>query len=197
MMPVSALNPRPLKGKFVTLEPLEPRHHDALIEAGKDMETWRFISIDPKEGFAGRLSSIVRENEKGAMHSFVVRRNSDKAVVGSTSYLAISPPDAKLEIGWTWYVADARGGPVNPECKYFLMRNAFEDAGYHRVEFKTDVNNARSRAALKKLGANEEGILREHIWMAQGYFRTSVYYSVLAAEWPGVKAALKQRLSAY
>src|ERR1700759_696803 len=188
MTPVSSLNPRVLTGKFVTLEPLEARHHDALIEAGRDMETWRYISVDPKQGFAHRLPHIVSENEKGAMHSFVVRRNADGAVLGSTSYLMISAYDAKLEIGWTWYVADARGGPVNPECKYLLMRNAFEDAGYHRVELKTDVNNARSRAALKKLGATEEGILREHIWMAQGYFRTSVYYSVLAPEWPGVKA---------
>lgn len=196
MTPAEHLGPRELRGNFVALEPLEKRHHAELLDAAADPDIWRYISIDPKEGFAGRLPYLISENEKGAMFTFAVRRLSDNAIVGSTSYLAISRHDAKVEVGWTWYIADARGGPVNPECKYLLMRNAFA-ARYHRVEFKTDVNNARSRAALRKLGATEEGSLREHIWMAQGYFRSSVYFSVLASEWPDVKAALEQRLSTF
>jgi RimJ/RimL family protein N-acetyltransferase len=116
--------------------------------------------------------------------------------VGSTSYLAIQPMDARVEIGFTWYVPDAQGGPINPECKYLLLQNAFA-AHYNRVEFKTDAKNTRSQAALKKLGAKEEGTLRGHMWMPQGYFRDSVYFSVLAAEWPDVKAALERRLSAF
>ena len=196
MTPVSPLGPRELRGHFVALEPLEERHHAALLEAGKDADIWRYISVDPKLGFAGRLPYLVKENAKGAMFTFAVRRLSDNAMVGSTSYLAISELDAKVEIGWTWYVESARGGPVNPECKYLLMQNAF-GANYHRVEFKTDVNNAQSRAALRKIGATEEGALREHMWMAQGYFRSSVYFSVLANEWPGVKAQLEKRLAAF
>lgn len=197
MITATPLSPRTLTGKFVTLEPLEARHHpDLLKAAASDPQIWRYISVDPKEGFAGRLPWMVEQNDKGLMITHVVRRHADGQVVGSTSYLAMSPHDAKTEVGFTWYVPGAQGGAVNPECKYLLMKNAFE-ANFHRVEFKTDVNNAKSRAALTKLGAKEEGILREHMWMGQGYFRTSVYFSVLASEWPEVKAALERRLSAF
>lgn len=197
MTAATPLKPRTLTGKFVTLEPLEERHHADLLKcADSDPQIWRYISIDPKEGFAGRLPWMVEQNAKGLMITHVVRRNTDKQVVGSTSYLAMSPYNSKTEVGFTWYVPGAQGGPVNPECKYLLMKNAFE-ANFHRVEFKTDVNNAKSRAALAKLGATEEGILRDHMWMGQGYFRSSVYFSVLAAEWPDVKAKLEQRLSTF
>jgi RimJ/RimL family protein N-acetyltransferase len=135
-------------------------------------------------------------NEKGLMLTFVVRRLSDDAIVGSTSYLNIVPSDARVEIGFTWYCPDAQGGPVNPECKYLLLQNAFA-AHYNRVEFKTDAKNAHSRAALRKLGATEEGVLRSHMWMPQGYFRDSVYFSVLAGEWPQLKAKLEARLTAF
>jgi len=197
MIAATPLSPRTLAGKFVTLEPLEARHHaDLLKAADSDPAIWRYISIDPKEGFAGRLPWMVEQNRKGLMITHVVRRNTDAQVVGSTSYLAMSPLDAKTEVGFTWYVPQAQGGAVNPECKYLLMKNAFE-SHFHRVEFKTDMNNAKSRAALAKLGATEEGVLREHMWMGQGYFRSSVYFSVLASEWPQVKASLEQRLSTY
>jgi RimJ/RimL family protein N-acetyltransferase len=139
---------------------------------------------------------MVAENAEGRFITFAVRRLADGSIIGSTSYLSIVPADAKVEIGFTWYTAQARGGAVNPEAKYLLLKNAF-DAGYNRVEFKTDARNARSRAALLKLGAKEEGILRGHMWMPQGYFRDSVYFSVLASEWPAVQAGLKRRLAAY
>jgi RimJ/RimL family protein N-acetyltransferase len=128
--------------------------------------------------------------------TFAVRRLADDVIVGSTSYLNVVPADAKAEIGFTWYRADAPGGPVNPEAKYLLLGNAF-DAGLNRIEFKTDAKNTRSRAALLKLGAREERILRGHMWMPQGYFRDSVYFSILASEWPPVRAALENRLAAY
>jgi RimJ/RimL family protein N-acetyltransferase len=197
MTAATPLKPRTLTGKFVTLEPLEERHHADLLKcADSDPQIWRYISIDPKEGFAGRLPWMVEQNAKGLMITHVVRRNADKQVVGSTSYLAMSPYDSKTEVGFTWYVPGAQGGPVNPECKYLLLQNAFA-AHYNRVEFKTDAKNKRSQAALKKLGAKEEGTLRGHMWMPQGYFRDSVYFSVLAAEWPDVKAALERRLSTF
>jgi N-acetyltransferase len=197
MMPVMPLGPRRLEGKFVTLEPLEKRHHANLLKAAdSDPAIWRYIPIDPQKKFAARLPWVVKENEAGRLITFVVHRNADKAVVGSTSYLAIQPADARVEIGFTWYVPEAQGGPVNPECKCLLLENAFA-AHYHRVEFKTDAKNAKSRAALTKLGAVEEGTLRGHMWMPQGYFRDSVYFSILAPEWPGVKARLEQRLAAF
>ncbi len=196
MKPVASLGPRSLIGRFLSLEPLEERHHDDLIRAAADPETWRYMPFDVSQGFASRLPSFVDEMAKGNPLTFVVRRHADGAVVGSTSYLALSPENARVEIGATWYVAQARGGAVNPEAKYLLLGNAFA-AHYNRVEFKTDSKNARSRAALKKLGATEEGILRAHMWMPQGHFRDSVYFSILASEWPRVKAALEARLSAF
>ncbi len=195
-MPVQSLGPRLLTGRFIALEPLEERHHTDLLKAAADPETWTYIPVDPKDGFTKRLPWMVKENAEGRFLTFVVRRLNDNAVVGSTTYLNIAPADAKVEIGFTWYAADARGGPVNPEAKCLLLKNAFE-ARYNRVEFKTDAKNARSRAALLKLGAREEGILRGHMWMPQGYFRDSVYFSILAAEWPMVRAALEKRLAAY
>jgi N-acetyltransferase len=196
MQSVTSLGPKTLRGRFVALEPLETRHHTDLIRAANDPDLWRYIPVDPGKGFAGRLPWLVEENAKGRFMTFVVRRLSDDAVIGSTSYLAITPADAKVEIGFTWYVAGAQGGAVNPEAKYLLLTNAFA-AGYNRVEFKTDAKNLRSRAALRKLGAKEEGILRAHMWMPQGYFRDSAYFSILAAEWPDVKAQLEARLAAF
>lgn len=197
MTPVTSLAPRTLAGKFVTLERLEERHHASLLQAAaSDPDIWRFIPVDPNEGFVSRLPWMVTENAEGRLITFAVRRNADEAIVGSTSYLAIQPGDARVEIGFTWYVPDAQGGPVNPECKYLLLKNAF-DAYYNRVEFKTDAKNRRSQAALKKLGAKEEGTLRGHMWMPQGYFRDSVYFSILAGEWPEVRAALERRLAAF
>jgi RimJ/RimL family protein N-acetyltransferase len=194
MTPVSSLGPRELRGRFVALEPLEERHHGALLAAAmSDANIWRYIPVDQEKGYAARLPATAEENRAGRMLTFVVRRLSDGATVGSTSYLNIVASDARVEIGFTWYVPDAQGGPVNPECKYLLLQNAFA-AHYNRVEFKTDAKNAHSRAALTKLGAKEEGVLRGHMWMPQGYFRDSVYFSVLAGEWLDVKAKLEQRL---
>ncbi len=197
MKPVEPLGPWTLAGRFVALEPLEPRHHIELIRiADADPAIWTYIPLDLSKGFASRLSFFVEEMAKGTQITYAVRRLADGILVGSTSYLAITPRDAKLEIGATWYAAHAQGSAVNPECKYLLLENAFR-AGYNRVEFKTDSKNARSRAALKKLGAVEEGTLRGHMWMPQGYFRDSVYFSILAAEWPAIRAALENRLAAF
>ncbi|MBU6297287.1 MAG: GNAT family N-acetyltransferase [Alphaproteobacteria bacterium] len=195
MNPILPLGSKILTGRIVALEPLEERHHGDLIRAAADPAIWTYIPLDMSKGFAARLGGVVEEMAKGTQLTFAVRRLSDGTVVGSTSYLAITPKDAKVEIGATWYVAGAQGTAVNPEAKYLLLENAFA-AGYNRVEFKTDSKNARSRAALKKLGAVEEGILRGHMWMPQGYFRDSVYFSILAAEWPRVKDALERRLAA-
>ncbi|MDE2182042.1 MAG: GNAT family N-acetyltransferase [Alphaproteobacteria bacterium] len=196
MKPVQSLGPRLLKGRYVALEPLEQRHHAALIEAAADPAIWTYMPFDMSEGFAARLRLFAEEMAKGTQMTFAVRRLADGVIVGSTSYLAITPQHAKLEVGATWYVAGARGTAVNPEAKCLILGKAF-DSGYNRVEFKTDSRNARSRAALRKLGATEEGILRAHMWMPQGYFRDSVYYSILADEWPAIRDRLVKQLSAY
>jgi RimJ/RimL family protein N-acetyltransferase len=197
MTPVSSLGPRMLSGRFIALEPLEPRHHEALLKAADDRDLWRYIPIEQEpNGFAKRLKWLAQSMESGDPLTFAVRRLSDGAIVGSTSYLALSADNARVEIGFTWYIAGVQGTAVNPEAKYLLLDNAFS-ALYHRVEFKTDARNARSRAALAKLGAKEEGILRGHMWMPQGYHRDSVYFSILAPEWPAVRTALEKRLQAF
>jgi len=196
MNSVKSLGSAILAGRFVALEPLEERHYADLIRAAADPKIWTYIPLDVSKGFASRLPWFVQEMAKGTQLTFAVRRLADGAVVGSTSYLAITPHDAKVEIGATWYVAGAQGTAINPEAKLLLLENAFA-AGYNRVEFKTDAKNLRSRAAIRKLGANEEGTLRGHMWMPQGYFRDSVYFSILAAEWPLVRAGLETRLAAF
>ena len=196
MKPVEPLGPHPLRGRFVALEPLEPCHHAELLRAAADPAIWTYFPSTFALTSAAQLAASAEAMAAGTRLIYVVRRLEDGAVVGSTSYLAITPADARVEIGSTWYVADARGTAVNPEAKYLLLENAFR-AGYNRVEFKTDSRNAHSRAALKKLGATEEGTLRGHMWMPQGYFRDSVYFSILAAEWPDVRTALERRLTPF
>ena len=193
MQKVEPLGGNALTGRYVALEPLEECHHAGLIEAASDASIFAYMPFDTSKGFASRLGWFTDENKSGRMISYAVRRLADAAIVGSTSYLNITPADAKVEIGSTWYAPGAQASAVNPEAKYLLLDNAFAK-NWNRVEFKTDSRNARSRAALKKLGAREEGILRGHMWMPQGYFRDSVYFSILASEWPQVKTGLETRL---
>jgi RimJ/RimL family protein N-acetyltransferase len=196
MTQVAELGPRALTGRTIALEPLEERHHHDLRAAGADPDLFRHI---PPVGDASNFDTWARHAhasvQKGERLVYAVRRLADGAIVGSTSYLDILPRDARVEIGATWYVPAAQATSVNPEAKLLLLKNAFE-AGYNCVFLKTDSKNARSRAAILKLGAKQDGILRGHMWMPQGYFRDTVFFSILAGEWPSVKAGLEKRLAA-
>ncbi len=195
MITVGKLGPRSLKGQFVELEPLVAGHYEGLRAINNDPAVWRYLSLDGSgDGFLRWWDHALAEMADGGSVAFAVRRLSDGALVGSTRYLNDTPSHAHVEIGWTWYVREAQGTKVNPEAKLLLMTNAFETAGYHRVELKTDSTNLRSRAAILKLGAKEEGTLRAHVWMPSGYWRDDVYYSVLRPEWPAVKTRLQDRL---
>ncbi len=198
MTPVKNFGPRVLKGRFVQLEPFSPTHYAGLRAVANDPALWRYMPVDGSgQGFENWRGMTATDMASGSRMVFAVRRLSDGALVGSTSYLNIVPEHARAEIGWTWYEAGAHGTAVNPEAKLLLFANAFEACGYHRIELKTDATNARSRAAILKLGAKEEGIFRGHMWMPRGYWRDTAYYSVLREEWPGVKAGLEARLKAY
>ena len=197
MKPVGSLGPRTLTGRFIALEPLEARHlHDLRAAAGSDPQN--FVHVPPggnPTDFAAWLGNVQRAIARGDRMTFAVRRATDGAIVGCTSYHEILPQDARVEIGGTWYIRDAQGGPINPEAKLLLLANAF-DAGYNCVFLKTDSRNARSRAAITKLGAKFDGILRGHLWREDaGYFRDTAYFSILASEWPDVKAGLERRLA--
>jgi RimJ/RimL family protein N-acetyltransferase len=192
---VSPLGPRTLRGRFIALEPLAPEH-EAALRGAADAETFRyFVTPDFKSWHAKACQPDPRRP------GFAVRRLSDGAVLGSTSYFDMAEADGRLEIGSTWYAREARGTAVNPEAKLLLLGNAF-DAGYNCAALRTCSRNARSRAAIAKLGAKQDGILRGAVWMPPsplrgGYFRDSVFFSILAAEWPGVREGLERRLAAF
>jgi RimJ/RimL family protein N-acetyltransferase len=188
---VAPLGPRALDGRTIALEPLTPDHEQALPRAAGP-DTFRYFA---QPDFQSWHAKALTDRNRIC---FIVRRRIDGAVLGSTSYFDMSEADGRVEIGSTWYAEGARGTMVNPEAKLLLLGNAFE-AGYNCVVLRTDSRNARSRAAIAKLGAKQDGILRGAVWMPstptrEGYFRDSVFFSILAGEWPAVKAGLEQRL---
>jgi RimJ/RimL family protein N-acetyltransferase len=177
-----------LEGARVRLEPIEPRHEGALWEIGQDPRVWNLMKVrgnESRELFRRWFSSI----ELGFAHSF------DGELVGHTSYLNVNPNDRVVEIGNTWLAPSAWGTGANTEAKYLLLKHAFEDEGFHRVEFKTDATNARARAALAGLGAEFEGVFRKHMVVRDGERRDSAWYAVIDDDWPFVKIGLEQKLS--
>lgn len=199
-MPAAKLEPRILTGQYVRLEPLEPRHYEGLIAAGADSTLWKYLPIDAEAGYRGKLTAQAAAMAVGEQLVYAVYRLGEgqnaETIVGSAAFMAIAAEHARLEIGTIWYRPEVQGTMVNPETMQLMLETAFE-GGFNRVEFKADAKNARSRAALRKLGATEEGILRQHIWLAQGSFRDSVYYSILADEWPALRDRLRRRLAAF
>jgi RimJ/RimL family protein N-acetyltransferase len=183
-----------LDGRHVRLEPLEERHREAVRPAAQHPGIFTVTTsaygalYDPYIDNALKRSDGVHELAFAVIHKGLGRP------VGMTRYLNIEANHKKLEIGSTWYAPEVWSSPVNPECKYLLMRHAFEVLGFNRVEYKTDLRNARSRAAILKLGARQEGILRKHMIMADGHVRDSVYFSIVDDEWPAVKAGLEKRI---
>jgi len=184
-----------LDGRFVRLEPLEERHREAVRPAAQNAEI--FTHMTPASGtmFDPYFDNALRRTTDGHELGFVVWHKAERRAVGMTRYLNIEEAHRKLEIGSTWYEPSVWGTVVNPQCKLLLMRHAFEHLQFVRVEYKTDVRNERSRAAILKLGAKQEGILRKHMIMPGGRVRDSVYFSVIDEEWPAVKAGLERRLA--
>ena len=184
-----------LDGRFVRLEPLEERHREAVRPAAQNAEI--FTHMTPASGtmFDPYFDNALRRTAEGHELGFVVWHKVEHRSVGMTRYLNIEAAHRRLEIGSTWYEPSVWGSAVNPECRLLLMRHAFEQLQYVRVEYKTDVRNTRSRAAILKLGAKQEGIFRKHMVMPGGRVRDSVYFSVIDEEWPAVKASLERRLA--
>ncbi|NNG03124.1 MAG: GNAT family N-acetyltransferase [Inquilinus sp.] len=197
-MLLSSLEPITLADRIVRLEPLAEFHRAGLREAAVDPALWAHMFIDASTagGFAGWFAEAMKVQGDGSALVFAVCRPEDGLPLGSTRYMNISRRDGRLEIGSTWYAAAAQGGAINPACKRLLLAHAFEALGAERVEFKTDARNARSRAAIAKLGAVEEGTLRRHMLVQHGHLRDTVYFSVLKDEWPAVRARLDARLAA-
>ena len=185
-----------LDGRHVRLEPLTERHREAVRPAAQHPGIFAVTTSAYGPLYDPYIDSALKRSDGVTELAFVVHHGQLGRPVGMTRYLNIEEAHRKLEIGSTWYEPSVWSSPVNPECKYLLMRHAFEVLKFNRVEYKTDVRNARSRAAILKLGAKQEGILRKHMVMADGHVRDSVYFSIVDDEWPAVKAGLEKRIGA-
>lgn len=186
-----------LHGNHVKLEPLVLEHLAGLTAAGADPEIWRWYvaPFQTSEAMRHWCDEAIEQTKAGSAVAFTVFDAKSGAALGSTRFAAIDRTHRRAEIGWTWYVRSAQRTPVNTECKYLMLREAFEQWGLIRVEFKTDSLNVRSRAALARIGAVEEGTFRNHMITHDGRIRHSVYYSITDVEWSAVKERLQQQLA--
>ena len=184
-----------LDGRFVRLEPLEELHREPVRRAAQHPEIFTVTTSALGALYDPYIDNVLKRSAGGQELGFAVLHKPSGRYVGMTRYLYIEEAHRRLEIGGTWYEPAVWAGPVNPECKLLLMQHVFEALKFVRVEFKTDARNARSRAAILRLGATQEGILRKQMIMADGYIRDSVLFSIIDSDWPAVKAGLEKRLA--
>jgi RimJ/RimL family protein N-acetyltransferase len=187
------VRPIVLEGRYVRLEPLATSHAEDLLAAAGDLEIWRWMpaELTTPERMAAWMAEAHALQQAGSALPFAIVDQAGGRAIGSTRYLNIVPRDRGLEIGWTWLGRAYWRTAVNSECKLLLLSHAFGTLGCIRVQIKTDRRNERSRRAIERLGAQLEGILRNHMIQPYG-LRDSAMYSIIDAEWP----AVKQRLSA-
>lgn len=194
---MTMIEPVTLRGSLVTLEPLTHEHHDELVDAVRDGEVWNlwYTVVPAPEQMRAEIERRLAEQAAGTMLPFVSRRNSDGLVLGMTTYMAIDGSLPRVEIGSTWNRASASGTGTNVDAKLLLLTHAFEVLDCPAVEFRTHWMNAQSRAAIERLGAKLDGVLRSHTRMANGSLRDTCVYSIIASEWSQVRSGLEHRLS--
>jgi RimJ/RimL family protein N-acetyltransferase len=195
--PGPPLSPATLVGRHVRLVPLAPGHVDALAVAGSDPELWRLTVSDAStpERMRRYVDQALDEAAAGTALPFVTTLAADGTVVGSSRLANYAAAHRRIEIGWTWVARPWQRTAVNTEAKLLLLSHAFDTLGCRRVELKTDALNDRSRAAILRLGAREEGVLRQHTVTEQGRVRDTVYFGIVADEWPVVRRGLQARLA--
>ncbi|HKG95043.1 MAG TPA: GNAT family N-acetyltransferase [Gemmatimonadaceae bacterium] len=188
--------PVTLEGDHVRLEPLTPAHVEPLTAVATDEELWRLTTsrVRDAEELREYVEHALRLQQAGSALPFAIVDRASGRAAGSTRYANIDLANRRLEIGWTWLGRPFQRTALNTEAKLLLVEHAIERLGCMRVEFKTDALNERSRAALLRIGAREEGTLRKHSVTWSGHVRDSVYYSIIDEEWPSVKAMLKDKL---
>ncbi|MEM7245566.1 MAG: GNAT family protein [Acidobacteriota bacterium] len=186
-----------LTGRHVRLEPLSLDHLDALVEIGLDPDIWRWSpqSITTAQDLRAYVETALDERERGVSLPFATVSLDDNRVVGSTRYGNVALGDRRVEIGWTWIAPAWQRSAVNTEAKLLMLTHAFETLGCRRVELKTDGLNERSRRAIRRLGAREEGTFRKHMSTDTGRVRDTVMHSIVDDEWPTVKTGLTERLA--
>ena len=181
----------------VRLERLDQRHRDDLAAAVRPGELWRtwYTAIPSPEEMTADIDHRLAEHAAGRVAPWAIIDTRSSAAVGVTTYLNLDETHRRLEIGSTWLGRHVQGGPVNPATKLLLLRRAFEELGCLAVEFRTHWHNHQSRAAIARLGAKQDGVLRNHRIMPDGSLRDTVVYSILNTEWPAVRAGLTARLA--
>ena len=187
------IEPVTLKGEHASLEPLAREHAGDIAAAASDGELWRlwYTSVPSPEEVGAWLDTALDMRERLGALPFAVRDNASGAIVGSTRYFNVDPVNHRLEIGHTWYAARVQRSPLNTECKWLLLTHAFEALGCIAVEFRTHWFNHRSREAILRLGAKQDGVLRNHHRMPDGTLRDTVVFSIIESEWPTVKRNLR------
>jgi RimJ/RimL family protein N-acetyltransferase len=190
------VEPVVLEGDRVRLEPMQRDHLDALLEAGRYEELWRWTRSNATtlETMSAYMDEAFTEAGNGTALPFVTIDKPSQTIVGSTRFANIDHNNRRVEIGWTWISPHFQRTYINSEAKYLMLRHAFDVWDCVRVELKTDVLNEQSRNAMLRLGAIEEGVLRRHVMTYNGRFRDTIYYSILDHEWPAVRARLEARL---
>jgi N-acetyltransferase len=191
-----AWSPVVLEGKVVRLEPLALHHLDALCAVGLEPSLWALTTsrIATRGDMQRYVEAALGEQAVGSALPFATVERATNTVVGSTRYGNIVPQHRRAEIGWTWIAPRWQRTAVNTEAKYLMLRHAFDVMACRRVELKTSALNARSRAAMLRIGATEEGTLRRHMVQPDGSARDSVYFSVIDEEWPAVRKRLEEML---
>jgi len=199
---MARLNPVTLRGKYVTLEPLSENHHDGLVDAACDGELWNlwYTAVPRPEEMRSEIQRRLSMQEAGSMLPFTTRLNDPVTgepgkIIGMTTYCDIDAELPRLEIGYTWNAASVQGTGTNPDSKRLLLAHAFETLECVAVAFSTHWMNMQSRAAIARLGAKQDGVLRATSRMADGSLRDTVYFSIIASEWPQVRSGLDHRLS--
>lgn len=185
-----------LEGRHVRLEPLSQANHADLAAVGLDEELWRWIPVPVRtpEEMSAYIATALEEQARGVSLPFALIEKASGRAIGSTRYGNIDRAHHRVEIGWTWVAPPWQRTAVNTEAKYLLLRHAFETLGCIRVELKTDSLNERSRNAILRIGAREEGTFRNHMITSTGRIRHTVYFSILDSEWPAVKSGLQSRM---
>ncbi len=182
-----------LTGHHVQLEPLQETHREILKTLAQDENVSRY-SPPLKLKFDAWFDKALKSFPETGQLTFIVRTLADQHIVGSTRFYDITPKDRRLSIGYTWYIPSVWGTGINTECKLLLMQHAFDVLQANRIEFFIDASNERSRAAVKKLGATEEGLLRQHVVFENGYVRDTAVYSILKQEWAEISSRLTKKI---
>ena len=191
--------PIPLQGKLITLAPLNASHQQGLIEAATDGALWNlwFTHIPKPEQTEAYIANALQQGQQGTACAFTVIDNLSGRILGSTRFCNIDATNRRAEIGYTWYRQSVQRTGVNSECKLLLLSHAFETLNAIAVEFRTHWHNHKSRTAIARLGAKQDGILRQHQIMPDGSYRDTVVFSILNNEWPTVKNALLRSMQRY